>query len=115
MAQLVAVIRFGVSLVEATQPPIPVDLAVRKELLARTIPAYQRRGYEIIDRTTSRRRGWADTTCQLRKSKSFSVLWAVLWSLVGGVGLIVYLIYYYAKRDVLAFIEVTEFGEVITH
>ena len=72
-----------------------------------TIPIYQRRGYEIIDRT--------DTTCQLRKSKSFSVLWAVLWTLVGGVGLIVYLIYYLAKRDELVFIEVNEFGEVHTH
>lgn len=48
-------------------------------------------GYQVIHRT--------ENQVQLLKKKTFSFVWAFLWLLIFGVGLIVYIIYYLSKRD----------------
>ena len=65
---------------------------------------YSRDGFFVRHRT--------DTTAQLVKPKKFSFLWALLWFLVFGIGLVVYLIYYAAKRDEGRYVEVDEYGAV---
>ena len=76
----------------------------RRGILEREIKKYVRRGYRVVSQT--------DTTAQLVRAKKFSCLWALLWLLVFGIGLIVYLIYYAAKRDDQVYIEVDERGKV---
>jgi uncharacterized membrane protein len=46
------------------------------------------------------------------KSKKFSFLFALLWFLLLGVGLIVYLIYYAGKRDKQVYLTVDEQGYI---
>lgn len=52
------------------------------------------------------------TTAQLFKPKTFSFIWALLWFLVFGIGIIVYLIYYAAKQAEGRYVEVDEYGTV---
>jgi len=79
-------------------------LAERTKILDKAVRKYARRGYRVESKT--------DTTAQLVKPKKFSFLWAVLWFLLLGVGLIVYLIYYWAKRDDQVYLEVNEQGKI---
>ena len=81
-----------------------VARAERARLLEEEISEYMRDGFFVRHRT--------DTTAQLVKSKKFSFVWALLWLLVFGVGIIVYLIYYAAKRDEGRYVEVDEYGAV---
>lgn len=62
-------------------------------------------GYRVQARTP--------TTAQLVKPKSFSFLWALLWFLVFGVGVLVYLFYYAAKRDSSVYLTVDDGGAVV--
>jgi uncharacterized membrane protein len=59
---------------------------------------YVRHGYRVVNQTA--------TTAQLVKPKRFSFLWAILWLLMFGVGLLVYLLYYAAKKDTVVYLEV---------
>jgi hypothetical protein len=52
---------------------------------------YVRKGYIVQSQT--------DTSAQLVKPKKFSFLWAFAWFMCFGGGLLVYLLYYWAKRD----------------
>jgi len=76
----------------------------RRAILQREISRYLKRGFRVVSQT--------ETTAQLVKPKSFSFLWAFLWLLMLGVGLIVYLIYYWSKRDETVYLEVDELGRV---
>lgn len=49
---------------------------------------------------------------QLVKPKRFRLIWALLWLSVGGVGLLVYLLYFLAKRDSRVCLIVGENGRV---
>ena len=63
-----------------------LSIEQRREILQREIAKYMRKGFRVVSQT--------DTTAQLMKPKSFSFLWAFLWFLLFGFGLIVYLLYY---------------------
>jgi len=65
---------------------------------------HSRQGYQIISQT--------DATAQMRKPRTFSFLWAALWFLLFGVGILVYVFYYLSKEDKIILIEVGEEGRV---
>jgi len=52
------------------------------------------------------------TTAQLVKPKQFSFIWALLWFLVFGIGILVYLFYYASMQDEVRYVEVDEYGAV---
>ncbi len=76
----------------------------RTELLQREITKYVRRGFHVVSQT--------DTTAQLVKPKKFSLLWALLWFLLFGIGLIIYLIWYWSRRDQTVYLEVSPTGKI---
>lgn len=76
----------------------------RRAILQRQIADLTRKGYRVVSQT--------DTTAQLVKPKTFSFLWAIIWFLALGIGLLVYLIYYWSKRDQTVYLEVDEKGNV---
>ena len=57
---------------------------------------YVDQGYRVVSQT--------DAGVQLVKPKQFSFVWALLWFLCLGVGLVVYLLYYAGKKDQSVFI-----------
>lgn len=67
-----------------TKPPADLPLADQ-------IAWHTSRGYRVISQTPE--------GVQLVKPKQFSLVWAFLWFLLGGVGLLVYILYYVSKRD----------------
>jgi hypothetical protein len=81
-----------------------LSLEKRKELLEREIGIYGKRGFHVVTRT--------DTTAQLMRPKHFSCLWATLWFLVFGVGLLIYAFYYLSKSDEVVNIFIDEYGQV---
>ena len=46
-----------------------------------------------------------DTVIQLKETKRFSLLWGIIWFLLGGFPLIVYIIYYLSRKDKIATIQ----------
>ena len=82
----------------------PVPESERSRLLEAEVSEYMRSGFFVRHRTA--------TTAQLVKPKQFSFVWALLWFLVFGIGIVVYLIYYAAKRDEGRYVEVDEYGAV---
>jgi hypothetical protein len=81
-----------------------LPIAERRAKLDQAIARYSSQGYRVTTRS--------DTTAQLFRPKKFSFFWALLWFLVFGIGLIVYLLYYAAKKDSVIFLEVDETGRV---
>ncbi len=81
-----------------------MDIQQRRDILQREITGYVKRGFVVQSQT--------DTTAQLIKRKKFSFLWAFVWLLAAGVGLVVYLIWYAAKRDQAVYLAVDEAGRV---
>ncbi len=61
---------------------------------------YVGQGYQITAQT--------ETSAQLVKPKQFSLIWALLWLLVVGVGIFVYLAYYIAKKDKAVYLSVSD-------
>ena len=94
-------------------PPVPMTASIRQALtlderrtiLDRAIAEHTRRGFRVSSRT--------DTSAQLVNPKEFSCLWATLWFLLLGVGVLVYLFYYASKRDTVVFVEVDPWGRVV--
>jgi hypothetical protein len=80
----------------------PVPLEERSAILDAEVMKYARMGYEVHSRT--------QTTAQLVKPKKFSFIWALVWFLLFGIGLIVYLLYYWGKRDQTIYLEVDNRG-----
>ena len=65
---------------------------------------------EISRRTAA---GWlvvsrGPNEAQMRKPKSFSLLWAFFWFLFLVFGLLIYVFYYMAKKDELVYIRVQD-------
>ena len=65
---------------------------------------------EIMKRT---KQGWrlvsqSDQGASMVKPKKFSVGWAILWTLLFGVGLLVYLLYYMTKKEKLVYLSVVD-------
>ena len=67
---------------------------------------YVSQGFRVVSQT--------DSSAQLVKPKQFSFLWALLWLLALGIGLIVYLLYYIGKHDQTVYLTVVE-GVVRSH
>jgi uncharacterized protein YuzE len=87
-----------------------ITIEKRRAILQNEINSYIKKGFRVISQT--------DTTAQLLNPKKFSLLWAVLWFLLFGVGILIYLFYYLAKRDEQIYdeqiyIEITPTGKVI--
>lgn len=76
-------------------------------LLDEEIARYVRAGYRVQDRST--------TSAQLLRPKDFSAGWAILWFLLCGVGVLVYVFYYMGKSDSVVYLAVDEDGEVEVH
>ena len=81
-----------------------LTLDQRRDILEQAIAKYVKRGYRVTART--------DTTAQLLRPKKFSLLWALAWFLLFGIGILVYLIYYWSKRDDTVYLEVDSAGRV---
>jgi len=62
------------------------------------------KGYRVLSQT--------DRSAQLVKPKKFSFWWALVWFLVFGVGLVVYLIYYAGKKDPQVYLTVDAGGRL---
>jgi len=56
-------------------------------------------GYRVVSQT--------DSSAQLVKPKEFSFIWAFLWFLLLGIGVVVYLFYYASKKDKSVYLTVT--------
>ena len=80
----------------------PIPEIERSRILDEEVSEYMRSGFFVRQRTP--------TTAQLVRPKRFSFLWAFLWLLVFGIGIVVYLIYYAAKQDEGRYVEVDEYG-----
>lgn len=69
--------------------------------LEKHIAWYVGQGYHVVSQT--------ETSAQLVKPKRLSIVWALIWLIVGmGLGLILYLLYYVSKRDKQVYLTVTE-------
>lgn len=84
--------------------PQELSIEERTGILERHIGEWVKRGYQVVSRT--------DTTAQLVKPKDFNFLWAILWFLALGIGIVVYLLYYLAKKDRMIYLEIDLFGNV---
>jgi hypothetical protein len=82
----------------------PVSEAQRSQDLEEEIAQYMHDGFFVRQRS--------GTTAQLVRPKKFSFIWALLWFLLFGIGIIVYLIYYAAKQDEGRYLEVDEYGAI---
>ena len=76
----------------------------RSAILDKEIERYIRSGYRVVSRTP--------TTAQLVKPKGFSIIIAFLAFLILIVGLVLYLLWYLAKRDSQVYLTVDERGKV---
>lgn len=83
--------------------PSTYDEAARAALLDQEIGKYARQGYRVITRTP--------TTAQLVRPKKFSLLWALIWTITVA-GLIIYIIWYLAKRDSQIYLTVDANGRI---
>ena len=79
------------------------SLEQRSAILNEKVRKYVKRGYRVQSTTI--------TTAQMVKPKKFSFLWAFVWFLLFGVGILVYFAWYAAKRDQTVYIEVDERGK----
>ena len=96
----------GVDLAEALGESEPeVSSAIQSEKLEQNIAQYVRQGYRVMSRT--------EKSAQLMRPKEFSFFAALLWFLVFGVGLLIYIFYYLAKSDNVVYLRVTPSGTVI--
>ena len=77
-----------------------LTLEERKSILEKQISILSQRGYSVTSRT--------DTTATLLKPKEFSFIWALLWFLVFGIGILVYIFYYMSKKDYVKYLNIDE-------
>ena len=73
--------------------------------LAHAVQGYVKAGYRVTNQTA--------ITAQLVRPKRFSCLWATLWFLLFGVGLLIYIFYYMSKKDEIIYLQVVD-GKVKT-
>ena len=81
-----------------------LPLEERSARLEAVIRKYAARGYVVRYKDA--------TSAQMVRPKKFSFLWALVWFLALGIGLVVYLLYYASKRDDLLNLWVDEKGMV---
>jgi uncharacterized BrkB/YihY/UPF0761 family membrane protein len=76
----------------------------RSNILDDQVRNYVHGGYRVVSRTP--------TAAQLVRPKNFSFLWALLWFLFFGIGILVYVAYYLAKSDQTVYLEVDDAGKI---
>lgn len=76
-----------------------------EEQLAAEIRKYVAFGFRVVNQTP--------TTAQLVKPKEFSAVWAILWFLLCGFGVLVYIFYYMGQSDTTIHLSLTPEGGVI--
>ena len=76
----------------------------RADILDVEVSRYTARGYRVVTRTPS--------SAQLVRPKRFSVVAALAWLLLLGVGLLIYLLSYAGQRDEAMHITVTADGRI---
>jgi hypothetical protein len=81
-------------------PKRPPDCAI----LDKEVEKYAERGFRVVAGT--------DTTAQLVKPKTYSFLWAFIWFLFLIVGLLLYILWYMAKKDEQVYLTVDEKGHI---
>ena len=81
---------------------MPLDQHVA--ILERKIAEYINKGFRLQSRS--------DTTAQLIKPKKFSFLLAALGLLFWGLGLILYLLYFWSRKDQVVFLQVDAQGKI---
>ncbi len=64
------------------------------------IAQYTMRGWQVVSRTAE--------GAQLRKPKTFSLVWSLAWFLLFGVGVLVYVFYYAAKKDEVIYLSASD-------
>lgn len=52
-------------------------------------------------------------SAQLRRPKKFSFIFAFLWFWFFGIGLVIYILYYLAKRDEVVYLTLDDTGQVL--
>jgi hypothetical protein len=86
----------------------PISEAERSRRLDEAIKGLLLEGYFVRLRTP--------TAAQLVKPKVFSLVWALVWFLLCGVGVLVYVFYYASKRDEGVYLQVDDYGNTtLTH
>ena len=90
-------------LAKSQAPGLPIEQ--RTAFLDQQIRQYANRGFRVISRS--------ETTAQLVKPKKFSFILAALGLLLWGVGLLLYLFYYWSQKDQTVLIQVDPQGRVI--
>ncbi len=63
-----------------------------------------REGYRVVSQT--------ETSAQLLKPKVFSFVWAFVWFLLLGFGVLIYIFYYMAKKDKTVYLSVGADGSL---
>jgi hypothetical protein len=81
-----------------------LSIQEQSAILDEEVRKYVHRDYRVESRSA--------TTAQMVKPKKFSFFWAFVWFLLFGVGVLIYLFYYYAKKDETAYIEVDGQGKI---
>jgi hypothetical protein len=89
----------AISIPIETAPPVDTEAILQAE-----VGRYVKKGYRVTSQTAK--------TAQLVKPKKFSFWWALAWFVVLGVGLIVYILYYGAKKDGQMYLTVDEAGRI---
>ena len=79
-------------------------MATDSAALQTQINEYVSDGYHVQSQT--------ETSAQLLKPKVFSFVWAFIWFLLLGVGVLVYIFYYMSKNDQTVYLYV-ENGQVL--
>lgn len=87
-----------------TNSPKLVSIEERRAIVQKWVAHFSAQGWRAVSVT--------DTSASLVRPKVFSLVWSCLWFLFFGLGLIVYLLWYWAKRDETYFIYVDEYGNV---
>ena len=75
-------------------------MASSSTALQNEINDYVRRGFIVQSQT--------ETSAQLVKPKVFSFVWAFIWFLLLGVGVLVYIFYYMSKNDQTVYLSVED-------
>jgi hypothetical protein len=83
-----------------------VDESVRNKALEEAMREHEENGFHL------ERQG--DFEAVMVKPKKFSFLWAIVWFLFFGIGILVYIFYYLAKSDERIRLEVNQEGRVHT-
>jgi hypothetical protein len=75
-------------------------------VLQEEVNRYTKKGFRVVSQTSR--------SAQLVKPKKFSFWWALIWTFVMLVGLLVYLFYYAAKKDRQVYLTVDDLGRIAT-